>query len=60
MIFKVIKHIYGNKNVVNLVKHINEKDKILIALNDLICKYIKNKKDISNLKEFKLAYNEIK
>lgn len=59
MIYKIIKHIYGNRNIVNLAEQYTDK-KILVGINDLICKYIQNKKEISKSKEFKLAYTEIK
>ena len=59
--FKIVKSIFGKQNCVNLQKEmfVGQK-KPLIAVNDLIDKYIHNKTALSNIQEFRIAYEEVK
>lgn len=59
--FKIVKSIFGKQNCINLQKEmfVGQK-KPLVAINDLIDKYIHNKVALSNMQEFKTAYEEVK
>ena len=59
--FKTIKAIYGRSNCINIWKEKMQDVKLpLVALNDLIDKYIHNKADMNKLPQFKIAMQEVK
>lgn len=61
MMFKVIKWIYGNCNCINIWKdHLANQQMHLVALNDLISKYIQNKNAMNKSKQFKSYAFEVK
>ena len=59
--FKIIKSIYGKANCINLDKTIYLDKKIpLVAVNDLIDKYVHNKATLQKSQDFKNVYEEVK
>lgn len=59
--FKIIKSIYGKANCINLDKTMYSDKKIpLVAVNDLIDKYVHNKTTLQKTQDFKNAYEEVK
>lgn len=59
--FKTIKAIYGKANCINVWKDKMQDIKLpLVAVNDLIDRYIHNKADLNKLPEFKIAIKEVK
>lgn len=60
-LFKIIKSIYGKANCINLDKTMYSDKKIpLVAVNDLIDKYVHNKAVLQKSQDFKNAYEEVK
>lgn len=61
MLFKTIKWAYGSSNCCNVWKErLDSKKPNLIALNDLLSKYIHNKSRMNKSKEFKRCALEVK
>jgi hypothetical protein len=61
MVFKAIKWIYGQSNCVNVWKNtLNSPCNNIVALNDLISKYVNNKRMLNSNMQFKIYVNEIK
>lgn len=59
--FKTIKALYGRSNCTNVWKDKMQNVKLpLVALNDLIDRYIHNKVDLNRLPQFKIAVQEVK
>ena len=59
--FKIIKSIYGKANCINLDKTMYSDKKIpLVAVNDLIDKYVHNKTTLQKTQDFKNACEEVK
>lgn len=60
-LFKVIKHIYGNANCVNMWKEkMSCKMQHLVAVNDLISKYVQKKTCMNKSNELKMYAREVK
>ena len=60
-LFKIVKHIYGNSNCVNVWKEKMLKQKShLVAVNDLISKYIAKKTCMNKSRELKEYAREVK
>ena len=61
MVFKTIKWAYGNTNCVNIWKEkLSQRRQNLVAINDLISKYVHAKNRINKSKEFKQYALEVK
>ena len=59
-LFKVLKYIYGKSNCTNIFKDkkLNNKKQVIIAINDLIDKYV-NKAEMNKSEELKTIVKEI-
>lgn len=61
LMFKVLKYVFGAKNCVNVyAEKLSNEPKCIIAVNELIDKYITNKKEINKSKDFVNIVNEIR
>ncbi len=59
--FKTVKALYGRSNCINVWKDKMQSVKQpLVAVNDLIDRYIHNKADLNKLPQFKIAVQEVK
>ncbi len=59
--FKTLKAIYGRSNCINVWKDKMQNVKLpLVALNDLIDRYVQNKTCLNSMQEFKNAVKEVK
>ena len=61
-IFKVLKWTYGKTTTINLYKSfgLSKRKLPLVAINDLLSKYICNKEDLSKCKKFKQSAEELR
>ena len=59
--FKVLKYIFGKSNCINLfAEKFKHRPAYLVAVNDLIDKYVVNKHKLNSSKEFKRIIDEVK
>lgn len=59
--FKIIKKVYGRTNCLNMHKeYMKDMFEPIISVNDLICKYINNKKELLRSRDFENVSLEIK
>lgn len=59
-LFKTVKFLYGKSNCTNLYDKFKDKRSPIVAVNDLICRYVHNKAALNKSHEFKLAVAEVK
>lgn len=58
--YRIVKYLYGKSNCINLHKEkLSEVGQVIVALNDLICKYVHSKRELIKSDDFKSIRDEI-